>query len=69
VVLNVRRTSILAYPCTLLLRLIRPDHETTDTVSLDFIHIACLTQPHRHMIKYRYIPFDIGRKTRYGGKK
>lgn len=23
----------------------------------------------RHMIKYKYIPFDIGRKTRYGGSK
>lgn len=23
----------------------------------------------RHMIKYRYIPFDMGRKTTYGGKK
>lgn len=23
----------------------------------------------RHMIKYKYIPFDIGRKARYGGGK
>ncbi|KAF8161276.1 retrieval of early ER protein Rer1 [Crassisporium funariophilum] len=23
----------------------------------------------QHMIKYKYIPFDIGRKTRYGGAK
>ena len=23
----------------------------------------------RHMVKYKYIPFDIGRKTRYGGAK
>ena len=21
---------------------------------------------HRHMIKYKYVPFDIGRKVRYG---
>ena len=25
-----------------------------------------LTVPHRHVIKYRYVPFDWGRKTRYG---
>lgn len=24
---------------------------------------------YRHMIKYRYIPFDLGKKARYGGKK
>ena len=23
----------------------------------------------RHMIKYRYIPFDLGRKATYRGKK
>ncbi|KAK4686134.1 hypothetical protein P7C73_g3998, partial [Tremellales sp. Uapishka_1] len=23
----------------------------------------------QHMIKYKYIPFDLGKKTRYGGKK
>ena len=23
----------------------------------------------RHMIKYKYVPFDIGRKTRYGGQR
>ncbi|EKM81116.1 hypothetical protein AGABI1DRAFT_84050 [Agaricus bisporus var. burnettii JB137-S8] len=23
----------------------------------------------QHMIKYKYVPFDIGRKTRYGGAK
>ncbi|TFK74003.1 retrieval of early ER protein Rer1 [Pluteus cervinus] len=22
----------------------------------------------QHMIKYKYVPFDVGRKTRYGGK-
>jgi hypothetical protein len=22
----------------------------------------------RHMIKYKYIPFDLGRKARYGSK-
>ncbi|KAL0571943.1 hypothetical protein V5O48_010015 [Marasmius crinis-equi] len=24
---------------------------------------------YRHMIKYRYVPFDIGRKAKYGSKK
>ncbi|OCF36806.1 hypothetical protein I316_01402 [Kwoniella heveanensis BCC8398] len=23
----------------------------------------------QHMIKYKYVPFDLGKKTRYGGKK
>lgn len=23
--------------------------------------------PSRHMIKYKYVPFDLGRKARYGG--
>ncbi|KAM5542972.1 hypothetical protein V8D89_003359, partial [Ganoderma adspersum] len=23
----------------------------------------------QHMIKYKYVPFDIGRKTRYGGQR
>jgi hypothetical protein len=35
-VLYVRRTSILAYPCSLLLRVICPDNETTNTVRLTF---------------------------------
>jgi len=30
-----------------------------------FAHVGFL----RHMIKYKYIPFDIGRKARYGGSK
>ena len=24
---------------------------------------------HRHMIKYKYVPFDLGRKARYGGHR
>ncbi|KAJ7244149.1 retrieval of early ER protein Rer1 [Mycena haematopus] len=31
--------------------------------------MPALTSPsRRHMIKYKYVPFDIGRKARYGGK-
>jgi len=35
------------------------------------VPIPCvvLTAFIRHMIKYKYIPFDIGRKARYGGNK
>lgn len=31
-------------------------------------HFYAYTTPNRHMIKYKYVPFDIGRKTRYGAK-
>lgn len=38
------------------------------------VHTATVTSAvliafFRHMIKYKYIPFDIGRKARYGGSK
>lgn len=29
-----------------------------------FVFTCC-----RHMVKYKYVPFDIGRKARYGGQK
>ena len=31
--------------------------------------VFALSLLHRHMIKYKYVPFDIGRKTRYGGQR
>ncbi|KAJ7106050.1 Rer1 family-domain-containing protein [Mycena crocata] len=31
-----------------------------------FLPSTCAYLLHRHMIKYKYVPFDIGRKTRYG---
>lgn len=37
-------------------------------VWLFFYRVLALTFA-RHMIKYKYIPFDIGRKARYGGSK
>ena len=30
---------------------------------------SMLTCSSRHMIKYKYVPFDIGRKARYGGQR
>jgi hypothetical protein len=32
-------------------------------------HICYWELTRRHMIKYKYIPFDLGRKARYAGKK
>jgi hypothetical protein len=33
------------------------------------LQYSCLfVSPRRHMIKYKYVPFDIGRKARYGAK-
>ena len=74
---RIRRTSLLAYPCLLFLCAVCFDYAEADSVSLSFIFSlslpsplfirpAFLTPPFRHMIKYKYIPFDIGRKTRYG---
>jgi hypothetical protein len=67
---RVRCPSILANPRVVLLRIVCVDHEKAITVSLGFLLLSQHVFPtrfYRHMIKYRYIPFDWGRKTRYGG--
>ena len=73
---NVRRASILAYPRRLLLRPLRAHHAPANTVRITpwVIYVrrrqhANIRRDHRHMIKYKYIPFDMGRKARYGGRK
>ena len=37
--------------------------------NLDLRLLTCSRCTFRHMIKYKYVPFDIGRKTRYGGQR
>ena len=34
---------------------------------LNTVELMLTLRTHRHMIKYKYVPFDIGRKVRYGG--
>lgn len=65
---RVRCPSVLANPRDVLLRLVCVDHEKAITVSWFVFNPSTFFRPvYRHMIKYRYIPFDWGRKTRYGG--
>src|SRR6266852_3058100 len=65
---RVRCPSVLANPRNVLLRLVCVDHEKTITVSWFLFYPSAFFRPvYRNMIKYRYIPFDWGRKTRYGG--
>ena len=63
----VRCPGLLANSCNVFLCLVRVNHEKAVTVSES---VSCSdprsTVPLRHMIKYRYVPFDWGRKTRYG---
>ena len=34
--------------------------------SYRFLGAVLMHSPYRHMIKYKYVPFDLGRKARYG---
>ena len=40
----------------------QPGHGSSRGTSMLTCVVSC-----RHMIKYKYVPFDIGRKVRYGG--
>lgn len=33
---------------------------------IPLLYVVCANSLLRHMIKYKYVPFDIGRKVRYG---
>lgn len=71
-VYGVRCACVLAYPCLILLHLVCAyDAEANSVRSC---HILPSSNPNerrhfRHMIKYKYIPFDFGRKTRYGNAR
>jgi hypothetical protein len=68
---GIRRSRILADPRCLLLHSVcahfAPANPVRHTLNKGFTSYFLLKR--RHMIKYKYIPFDIGRKTRYGGSR
>ena len=66
-----RCSGVLAYLGCLFFRSLCADHAQTNTVIYFFISSKnrLLMLSRRHMIKYKYIPFDIGRKARYGRAK
>ena len=73
---DVRRPRVLAHPGRLLLRPLRAHHAPANTVRITpwVIYVrrrqhAKIRRDHRHMIKYKYVPFDLGRKARYGGHR
>ena len=39
--------------------------QSVTTHPMVFVVLALITPLSRHMVKYKYVPFDIGRKTRY----
>ena len=57
---------LVVYFCVLFLLTMR---RQIQYVYLLVIHVFAHVEVLRHMIKYKYIPFDIGRKARYGGSK
>ena len=57
---------LVVYFCVLFLLTMR---RQIQYVHLLAIHVSAHVWFLRHMIKYKYIPFDIGRKARYGGSK
>lgn len=63
-----RRPGVLANPRDVLLRLVCVNYEKAASVSVElgFSALSFTIYIYRHMIKYRYVPFDWGRKTRYG---
>jgi hypothetical protein len=43
--------------------------DARSSACFSFLHYAyTYPAPYRHMIKYKYVPFDIGRKARYVSK-
>lgn len=38
------------------------------TISIESCLAVDADMKYRHMIKYKYVPFDLGKKARYGRK-
>lgn len=64
-----RRPRLLAYLAHLLPYPLWPDNASADPVSPLSVSTRSEAKPCRHMIKYRYIPFDLGKKAKYGRSK
>ncbi|ESK97312.1 rer1 [Moniliophthora roreri MCA 2997] len=67
--LSATRATIIAFLCTLSEIFDVPVYWPILVVYFFTLFALTMRRQIQHMIKYRYVPFDIGRKARYGGKK
>jgi len=66
--LSTTRATLIAIGCTLSEAFDIPVYWPILVVYFFILFSLTMRRQIQHMIKYKYIPFDIGRKTRYGSK-
>ncbi|KAK7045541.1 hypothetical protein VNI00_007373 [Paramarasmius palmivorus] len=67
--LSATRATIIALLCTLSEIFDVPVYWPILVIYFFTLFALTMRRQIQHMIKYRYVPFDIGRKAKYGGKK
>ncbi|KAI0753105.1 retrieval of early ER protein Rer1 [Daedaleopsis nitida] len=65
--LSATRATVIAFFCTFFEAFDVPVYWPILVVYFFVLFLLTMRRQIQHMIKYKYVPFDIGRKVRYGG--
>ncbi|KAI0359621.1 retrieval of early ER protein Rer1 [Trametes cingulata] len=67
--LSATRATLIAFVCTFFETFDVPVYWPILVVYWFVLFLLTMRRQIQHMIKYKYVPFDIGRKARYGGSR